>query len=64
MPNLPGYLAVKGTTPVRAAPYRVAADWLSVLSETTVRANAPDGAEWEFYAVLADLDTYTGQPAA
>jgi Glyoxalase/Bleomycin resistance protein/Dioxygenase superfamily len=32
--------------------------------QTKVWANDPDGAAWEFYTVLADLDTPDGQPAA
>ncbi len=29
--------------------------------QTKVWANDPDGAAWEFYTVLTDLDTYDGQ---
>ena len=29
--------------------------------QTKVWASDPDGAAWEFYAVLTDLDTYDGQ---
>jgi catechol 2,3-dioxygenase-like lactoylglutathione lyase family enzyme len=32
--------------------------------QTKVWANDPDGAAWEYYAVLTDLDTYDGDPTA
>jgi hypothetical protein len=32
--------------------------------QTKVWAHDPDGPAWEYYAILADLDTPDGQPAA